>query len=115
MGSKGAAFHPDLETSHANMIVRKGSNPEVDSYSAFFENDHKTPTGLHGYLQSLGVTEIDLAGLATDYCVAYSALDAAKLGYKVKVLETACRAIDLDGSLGKARTDMRSANITLEC
>ena len=69
------------------MILRKGSNPEVDSYSAFFENDHKTPTGLHGYLQSLGVTEIDLAGLATDYCVAYSALDAAKLGYKVKVLK----------------------------
>ena len=115
MGSEGAAFHPNLETSLANMIIRKGSNPKVDSYSAFFENDHKTPTGLHGYLQSLGVTEIDLAGLATDYCVAYSALDAAKLGYKVKVLEAACRAIDLDGSLGKARTDMRSANITLEC
>ena len=115
MGSEGAAFHPDLETSHANMIVRKGSNPEVDSYSAFFENDHKTPTGLHGYLQSLGVTGIDLAGLATDYCVAYSALDAAKLGYKVKVLESACRAIDLDGSLEKASADMRSADITLEC
>ena len=114
MGSEGAAFHPNLETSQANMIIRKGSNPKVDSYSAFFENDHKTPTGLHGYLQSLGVTEIDLAGLATDYCVAYSALDAAKLGYKVKVLETACRAIDLDGSLEKASTDMRSANITLE-
>ena len=115
MGSEGAAFHPNLETSLANMIIRKGSNPKVDSYSAFFENDHKTPTGLHGYLQSLGVSEIDLAGLATDYCVAYSALDAAKLGYKVKVLETACRAIDLDGSLEKASTDMRSANITLEC
>ena len=115
MGSEGAAFHPNLETSLANMIIRKGSNPKVDSYSAFFENDHKTPTGLHGYLQTLGITEIDLAGLATDYCVAYSALDAAKLGYKVKVLETACRAIDLDGSLEKARTDMRSADITLEC
>ena len=114
IGSEGAAFHPHLETSHANMIVRKGCNPEVDSYSAFFENDHKTPTGLHGYLQTLGITEIDLAGLATDYCVAYSALDAAKLGYKVKVLEAACRAIDLDGSLDKATADMRSANITLE-
>ena len=114
MGSEGAAFHPDLKTDHANIIVRKGSNTEIDSYSAFFENDHKTPTGLHGYLKSLDVTKIDLAGLATDYCVAYSALDAAKLGYSVKVLETACRAINLDGSLDRARADMRSANITLE-
>ncbi len=113
MGSEGSAFHPDLKTDHANMIVRKGSNPKVDSYSAFFENDHKTTTGLHGYLQALGVTEIDLAGLATDYCVAYSALDAAKLGYKVKVLNAASRAIDLNGSLAKASADMRSANITL--
>lgn len=114
IGSNGAAFHPNLETDDANIIVRKGSNPAVDSYSAFFENDHKTPTGLNGYLQTLGVTHIDLAGLATDYCVAYSALDAATLGYKVKVLEAACRAIDLDGSLDKARTEMRAAGITLE-
>ena len=114
IGSNGAAFHPNLKTDDANIIVRKGSNPAVDSYSAFFENDHKTPTGLHGYLQTLGVTHIDLAGLATDYCVAYSALDAATLGYKVKVLEAACRAIDLDGSLDKARAEMRAAGITLE-
>ena len=113
IGSNGAAFHPNLKTDDANIIVRKGSNPAVDSYSAFFENDHKTPTGLHGYLQTLGVTHIDLAGLAT-ICVAYSALDAATLGYKVKVLEAACRAIDLDGSLDKARAEMRAAGITLE-
>ena len=96
-GTPGAAFHPDLETDHADLILRKGFRPHVDSYSAFFENDRATPTGLAGYLRERGVAEVWLAGLATDFCVAFSALDAARLGFRVTLLEDACREIDLDG------------------
>ena len=113
-GSVGADFHKELNTNLADMIVRKGFNPSIDSYSAFFENDHKTPTGLHGYLQTRQVEKLELVGLATDFCVAYSALDAAKLGYKVRVIENATRAINLDGSLQTAREKMVAAGILLE-
>ena len=113
-GSRGADFHQDLRTDPAHLIVRKGFRPEIDSYSAFFENDHVTPTGLDGYLRSRGVTAVTLVGLATDYCVAYSALDAARLEFKATVLEGATRAIDLNGSLSEARDKMRAAGVALE-
>ena len=109
----GAAFHPKLDTERAQFVVRKGFRAEVDSYSAFFENDHRTPTGLEGYLRSRGVTDLTLAGLATDFCVAYSAIDAARLGFGVTVIESACRAIDLNGSLAAAREEMRAAGVRL--
>ena len=113
IGSTGAQFHTDLTTTRADMIIRKGFNPAIDSYSAFFENDHKTPTGLHGYLQTRGITTLTMVGLATDFCVNYSAVDAAKLGYDVTVDTTLCRAIDLDGSLMAATQGMRAAGVTL--
>jgi nicotinamidase/pyrazinamidase len=107
-GTTGAEFHKDLRTDPAQMVIRKGFRPEIDSYSAFFENDQTTPTGLEGYLRSRGVTAVTLVGLATDYCVAYSALDAARLGFTATVLEGAARAIDLNGSLaGGAGQDAR--------
>lgn len=114
IGSEGAALHPDLRTDPAHLIVRKGFRSGIDSYSAFFENDHTTATGLEGYLRDRGVTSVTLVGLATDYCVAYSALDAARLGFRVTVLEGACRAIDLNGSLAEARDRMRAAGVALE-
>jgi nicotinamidase/pyrazinamidase len=113
-GTGGAAFHPRLATDPADLVIRKGFRAAIDSYSAFFENDHATPTGLDGYLRSRGATQLTLVGLATDFCVAYSAIDAARLGFSVTVLEGACRAIDLDGSLAKARADMRAAGVRLE-
>ena len=106
-GSVGAGFHPDLNHTRADVIIRKGSNPAVDSYSAFYENDKVTPTGLHGYLKNRDVTKLTLVGLATDYCVAFSALDAAKLGYAVTVRLDMARGIDSDGSL-KAAIDKMS-------
>lgn len=112
-GSTGAEFHKDLQTDPANLIVRKGSNPNIDSYSAFFENDRTTPTGLKGYLDSLGLTKLSLVGLATDYCVRYSAVDAARLGYEVEVDLAACRAIDLDGSLKAALDEMQAHGVRL--
>lgn len=112
-GSDGAAFHPDLRTDTAQMIVRKGFRSAIDSYSAFFENDHSTPTGLHGYLQERGVNSLVLTGLATDFCVAYSALDAARLGYAVELRQDLCRAIDLDGSLAAAKSKMLEAGIKI--
>ncbi len=112
-GTHGAAFHKDLAADPADLIIRKGFRPAIDSYSAFFENDHETPTGLEGYLRTRGVLELTLVGLATDFCVAYSAIDAAKLGFGVTVLEEACRAIDLDGSLAAARDQMRAAGVRL--
>ena len=105
-GTNGAAFHPDLHTDPAELIIRKGFRPQIDSYSAFFENDLTTPTGLEGYLRTRGVQKVMLAGLATDFCVAYSALDAARLGFEVTVDLRACRAIDLDGSLAHALTEL---------
>lgn len=113
-GSDGAAFHPVLNVNRADMIVRKGYNPAIDSYSAFFENDHKTPTGLQGYLQTRGITQLTLVGLATDFCVHYSAVDAARLGFDVTVDLDLCRAIDFDGSLVSALTAMEKSNVNLE-
>lgn len=113
-GTGGAAFHPALATDPADIVIRKGFRAAIDSYSAFFENDHHTPTGLEGYLRSRGAARLTLVGLAADFCVAYSAIDAARLGFDVTVLEGACRAIDLDGSLAKARADMRAAGVRLE-
>ncbi len=110
-GTPGAAFHPELETDHADMILRKGFRPLIDSYSAFFENDRETPTGLAGYLRERGVGEVWLAGLATDFCVTDSALDAARLGFGVTLLQDACRAIDLDGSHGAALARMKEAGV----
>jgi nicotinamidase/pyrazinamidase len=114
IGSAGAAFHKDLHTDPADLIIRKGYRASIDSYSAFFENDRTTSTGLHGYLRSRGVGTLTLAGLATDYCVAYSALDARKLGFDVTVTLAACRAIDLNGSLTEALVQMRDAGVVLE-
>ena len=110
-GSKGAEFHPELNIQQANAIIRKGSNPRIDSYSAFFENDRKTPTGLDGYFKSLEIEKINLVGLATDFCVNFSAQDAANLGYKVSVLEKMCRAIDLNGSLAAAKSEMQNRGV----
>ncbi|MEL6296454.1 MAG: bifunctional nicotinamidase/pyrazinamidase [Pseudomonadota bacterium] len=113
-GTDGAAFHPALNTDRADLIIRKGYNPTIDSYSAFFENDQTTPTGLEGYLKTRGISELTMVGLATDFCVNFSAVDAARLGFGVKVREDLCRAIDLDGSLGAARDGMQAAGVTLE-
>lgn len=113
-GTQGAAFHPDLKTNRADLIIRKGFRPEIDSYSAFFENDQSTPTGLDGYLRSRGLTKLEFVGLATDFCVAWSALDAAKLGFEVRVLNDLCRGIDLDGSIARAQDAMRAAGVTVE-
>lgn len=112
-GSDGARFHADLHADRAEMIVRKGFRTEVDSYSAFFENDQKTPTGLEGYLRTRGISELTMVGLATDFCINFSALDAAKLGFDVTVRMDLCRAIDLDGSLEAACTAMKAAGVTL--
>lgn len=112
-GSPGAAFHTDLKTDRADMIIRKGYNPAIDSYSAFFENDHKTPTGLEGYLRTRGIDTLTMVGLATDFCVNFSAVDAAKLGFDVTVRMDLCRAIDLDGSLIAAVEGMKAAGVTL--
>lgn len=112
-GSAGAEFHPDLETDRVQLIIRKGFRPEIDSYSAFFENDRTTVTGLSGYLRERGVESITLAGLATDFCVAYSALDAVKLGFRARVIEDASRAIDLDGSLQARMQEMQEAGVTI--
>jgi nicotinamidase/pyrazinamidase len=112
-GTKGAKIHKGLLTEPVDMILRKGFRSQIDSYSAFFENDRTTPTGLEGYLRTRGVTSVTLVGLALDYCVHYSAVDAAKLGFDVTVLESACRAIDLNGSLDAARAAMLAAGVKL--
>jgi len=112
-GTPGAHFHPGLRTDPADLILRKGFRAAIDSYSAFFENDKATPTGLAGYLRDRGVSDLTFVGLATDFCVAWSAQDAARLGFAATVLEGACRAIDLDGSLNAARAAMREAGVRL--
>ncbi len=112
-GSLGAKFHTELHQDRADLIIRKGFNPAIDSYSAFFENDHKTPTGLVGYLRTRGITTLTMVGLALDFCVNFSAVDAAKLGFDVEVRGDLCRAIDLDGSLAAALTGMETAGVTL--
>jgi nicotinamidase/pyrazinamidase len=113
-GTDGARFHPALHADLAQMVLRKGFRPEIDSYSALFENDHATVTGLQGYLTTRGVRRLAMVGLATDYCVAYSALDAARLGFDVTVLQHACRAIDLGGSLALQQSAMRAAGVKLD-
>jgi nicotinamidase/pyrazinamidase len=112
-GSRGADFHARLNGDSAQLIVRKGFRREVDSYSAFFENDRTTPTGLQGYLATRGISRLVMVGLATDFCVAYSALDAARLGFGVTVAEGACRAIDLGGSLAAQRAAMTAAGVAM--
>ncbi|MEJ6785718.1 bifunctional nicotinamidase/pyrazinamidase [Aminobacter sp. Piv2-1] len=112
-GSKGADFHTGLAWSKAELVIRKGFRPGIDSYSAFFENDRLTPTGLAGYLRERGIGAVTLVGLATDFCVAYSALDAVKQGLATTVRLDACRAINLNGSLDTMIGKMRDAGVTL--
>ncbi|MEI4261696.1 bifunctional nicotinamidase/pyrazinamidase [Roseovarius sp. D0-M9] len=112
-GSRGAQFDPVLNADAADLIIRKGYNPAIDSYSAFFENDHQTPTGLHGYLQTRGITELTMVGLALDFCVNFSAVDAAKLGYEVRVETALSRGIDANGSMDAALAGMRAAGVAL--
>jgi len=110
-GTDGAAFHRDLSMVSAELVIRKGFRREIDSYSAFYENDRQTPTGLAGYLRERGLKRVFLVGLATDYCVAYSAIDARRLGFDAVVIESACRAIDLAGSLAAAWSGMEAAGV----
>ncbi len=112
-GTRGAEFHPDLVWTKAELVVRKGFRRAIDSYSAFFENDRTTPTGLSGYLRERGIVRVTLAGLATDFCVAYSALDARRLGFEATVVMEGCRAIDLGGSLATMTGLMRDAGVTI--
>ncbi len=110
-GTDGAALRSDLLVDRAELIIRKGFNRAIDSYSAFFENDHRTATGLTGYLRTRGLTRLFMAGLATDFCVYYSAEDARREGFEVVLIEDACRAIDLEGSLAAAMQAMRKAGV----
>ena len=111
--SGGAAFHKGLDIPHAELLLRKGFRKAVDSYSAFFENDHATPTGLGGYLKERGFEKVVCVGLAFDFCVRYSAEDANTLGFDTEVIEMACRAIDLDGSAEATRNSFRERSILL--
>ncbi|WP_315741654.1 MULTISPECIES: bifunctional nicotinamidase/pyrazinamidase [unclassified Bradyrhizobium] len=110
-GTPGAAFHARLDTDRAQLIIRKGFRRAIDSYSAFFENDKITPTGLAGYLRERGLARVFLAGLATDFCVHYSAMDARRLGFEAVVIDAGCRAIDLGGSLARAYAEMGEAGV----
>jgi nicotinamidase/pyrazinamidase len=112
-GTVGAAFHPALDTRRAELVVRKGFRPEIDSYSAFFENDRRTPTGLGGYLRERGFRRVFLCGLAFDFCVRWSAEDARRLGFEAVVFERGCRAIDLDGSREDATAALERAGAQL--
>ena len=112
-GTQGAAFHPALDIPHAELIVRKGFRRPIDSYSAFRENDRKTPTGLAAYLSERGFERVTLCGLATDFCVLYSALDARAAGFAATVALEACRGLDADGSFARALDDMRNAGVSL--
>ncbi|GLR81199.1 bifunctional nicotinamidase/pyrazinamidase (plasmid) [Azospirillum oryzae] len=110
-GTPGAEFHPELDTTRAELVLRKGFRAAIDSYSAFYENDRSTATGLAGYLRERGITRVVLAGLATDFCVAYSAMDAVRCGFEAVVVEDGCRAIDLNGSLEKARRRLAECGV----
>jgi len=112
-GSQGAEFHPQLHLPQAELILRKGFRPQIDSYSAFFENDRTTPTGLAGYLRERGLTRVYLAGLAYDFCVGSSALDARRLGLEAIILRDACRAIDLNGSVAAIEKEFAQAGVAL--
>ncbi len=111
MGSADAEFHPGLDIPHAGLVIRKGRRREVDSYSAFLEADRRTPTGLAGWLRERGVGRVVILGLATDFCVAWSALDARMMGFQAAVVEDGCRGIDLDGSVARAWAQMSSAGV----
>ena len=113
-GTPGAAFHADLRTDGADLVLRKGFRSGIDSYSAFFENDRATPTGLAGYLRERGVERVVLAGLATDFCVGFSALDALAAGFEAVVLEDLCRGLDMDGSLARMLDGIRAAGGRIE-
>ena len=112
-GTAGAAFHPHLDVPHAELVLRKGFRTAIDSYSAFFENDRRTPTGLVGYLKERRFERVTLCGLATDFCVFYSAIDGHQAGFEVTVVTGACRGIDIDGSLSQAMRAMNEAGVTL--
>lgn len=112
-GSQGAALHADLEIPHAELILRKGYHAAIDSYSAFYENDRRTRTGLTGYLRERGLRRLFLAGLATDYCVLYSALDACREGFEVVVQLDACRGLNHEGSLAAALRAMHQAGVEI--
>jgi nicotinamidase/pyrazinamidase len=113
MGTKGAAFHPDLDIPHAGLVLRKGYHAAVDSYSAFLEADRQTRTGLDGWLGSRGITEVVVGGLATDFCVGWTACDARHFGLTVSLVDEACRGIDLDGSLARAHRNMDIAGVDI--
>jgi nicotinamidase/pyrazinamidase len=112
-GTQGAAFHLGLDVPHAELVVRKGFRSAIDSYSAFRENDHRTQTGLAGYLKERGFERLTLCGLATDFCVLFSAIDGREAGFDVGVVTSACRGIDVDGSLARAMRSMNEAGVTL--
>jgi nicotinamidase/pyrazinamidase len=110
-GTRGAAFRADLDILHAALVIRKGFRPHIDSYSAFYENDHKTPTGLAGYLRERGFNRVFAVGLALDFCVRYSVEDAKREGFEVVVIEGACRGIDVNGSVKVARESFAALGI----
>ena len=110
-GTDGASFHPDLDTTHTELVLRKGFRPEIDSYSAFFENDGETRTGLAGYLRERGIDSLYVCGLATDFCVKWSAVDGRAEGFDVFVVEEATRGIDQNGSLAQAWKEMNDAGV----
>ena len=110
-GTRGAAFHPGLDLPHAEAVIRKGYRPGIDSYSGFVEADRRTRTGLEGYLRERGIAKVVIAGLATDFCVNWTAQDAARAGFETVVVEDACRAINLDGSLDRAWAEMTASGI----
>jgi|SRR5215472_2651153 len=113
-GTRGAEFHPQLDVPHAELVLRKGFRGAIDSYSAFRENDRRTATGLAGYLRERGFERITLSGLATDFCVAFSAIDAREAGFAVSLVTSACRGIDIDGSLDRAMRSMREAGVSVQ-
>lgn len=112
-GSEGAEFHPDLDTNNTQVIIRKGFRREIDSYSTFYENDHETKTGLTGYLQSRGITDLYTVGLATDFCVKWSILDGIDEGFTMHIVKDAVKGIDLDGSLDAAWDEMKSKGVRI--
>ena len=112
-GTHGAEFHPALDVPHAELVIRKGYHRGIDSYSAFRENDRRTPTGLAGYLRERGLERVTVCGLATDFCVFFTAVDAREAGFGTAVALAACRGIDLDGSLDRALAAMRGAGVAL--
>jgi len=112
-GTQGASFHPALDVPHAELVVRKGFRSAIDSYSAFRENDRLTPTGLAGYLRERGLERVTMCGLATDFCVAFSAIDGREAGFAVTVVTGACRGIDIDGSVARAMRSMSEAGVSV--